>query len=254
MMNKLTRPDEESEPNERSSLLQNGQARKKTSNQQQFSTSFRNAAFSSPIASDPNAQNQYFYVNQLLTVISDRRTKFQQNFSLVVLLLVNVLERFAYYGLICNYLLYLNKQPLYWESFNASLILFIFLGITNISGLIGGWIADSFIGKYATICFSFFIYIIGYAAYPLLSMSQTSLPGICSANSTIADWSLINITTIFKSSDSGANVVDPFLKSDRHLFNESCSWVIFLTVFMIGIGVGFVKANLGPFGADQVSC
>jgi dipeptide/tripeptide permease len=192
-------------------------------------------------------QDQYLYVNQLLTVINDRRTRFQQNFSLVILLLVNVLERFAYYGLICNYLLYLNKEPFFWESFNASLLLFVFIGVTNLSGLVGGWVADSYIGKYTTICISFIVYIIGYAAYPLLSISETALPGVCSANGSVVDWSLINVTA------ARLHRFDPLSKdSDKSIFAESCSWLIIITIFLIGIGVGFVKANLGPFGADQV--
>ena len=188
-------------------------------------------------------QNQYYAANQILTVINDRRSRFQQNFSLVCLLAVNVLERFAYYGLLCNFLLYLNKQPLYWESYNASLVLFVFQGIANVSGLVGGWVADSLIGKYATICLSFVLYIMGYAVYPLLSVDSFALPGVCNANSSVVDWSVVNATTTMTTSR---------LTSDRSVFNEACSWIILPSTVLIGVGVGFVKSNLGPFGADQV--
>jgi hypothetical protein len=200
----------------------------------------------SSAATNPNP-NQYFYVNQLLSVINDRRSRFQQNFSFTTILFVNILERFAYYGLICNYILYLNKRPLYWETYNASFVLFIFLGITNISGVVGGWIADSFVGKYATICFSFVIYILGYIAFPLLSYNQDSVPGFCKANSSIVDWTTINYTTGLSGKE-----LDVYFRVDRSAFEELCSWVIITTMFMVGIGVGFLRANLGPFGADQV--
>lgn len=39
---------------------------------------------------------------------------------------------------------------------------------------------------------------------------------------------------------------------ERSLGAESCSWVVIVSVVLIGIGVGFTRANLGPFGADQV--
>jgi dipeptide/tripeptide permease len=238
LINKKTgRKSSSSQSNPYYSASSNGQL----SGKKRASSSFANTEATSPTTG--TNQNQYLYVNQLLTVINDRRTRFQQNSSLVILLLVNVLERFAYYGLLCNFLLYLNKRPFYWETFNASLILFVFLGVTNISGLVGGWVSDSFIGKYTTICISFVVYIMGYAAYPLLSISETSLPGVCSANGSFTDWTLMNITR--------AQRFDPASRTDMSIFAESCSWIIILTVFMIGIGVGFVKANLGPFGADQ---
>jgi len=69
------------------------------------------------------------YSSQLLNALNDKRSHFQLSLSVYMLLIVNGLERFAYYGLICNYILYLNKQPLYWESYNASIMLFIFLGL-----------------------------------------------------------------------------------------------------------------------------
>lgn len=189
-------------------------------------------------------QQQQNYLNQLLlTAMNDRRSKFQQQASYLIILVVYTLERFAFYGLICNYVLYLNKQPLYWESFNASFLLFIFLGILNITSVLGGWIADSLIGKYLTICLSFFVYIIGYAAFPFLSYSRSTIPNYCNSNSSRLDWSNITLGS------------DGFLatrKPDRSIFEETCSWVIILNAVLIGIGSGFIRANLGPFGADQV--
>lgn len=109
------------------------------------------------------------YLDEFMIAINDRRTKCQQNFSCIIILGVHALERFAYYGLICNYILYLNKNPLDWESYNASLVLLMLLGLTNISSCFGGWIADSYLGKFKTIVISFFIYILGYGAFPLLA-------------------------------------------------------------------------------------
>ena len=136
------------------------------------------------------------------------------------------------------------------------------------SSVIGGWIADSLLGKYATICMSFSIYIIGYAAFPILAYHESTLPGFCNANSSVVDWTpILNYTLRY--SDSNDHFVD------RSLTSEACSWVIILTVIFIGIAVGFLRANLGishftlstawwcryllifvqikkgPFGADQ---
>ena len=90
--------------------------------------------------------------------------------------IVNACERFAYYGIICNYVLFLNRFPLDWTSYNASALLLIFLGITYMSSLLGGWLADSFIGKYLTILISYIIYIIGYSIFPLVSYTFDADP------------------------------------------------------------------------------
>jgi solute carrier family 15 (peptide/histidine transporter), member 3/4 len=182
---------------------------------------------------------------QLSMAINDSRNKRTQNCSLVILLIVNLLERFAYYGLICNYVLYLNKQPLFWESYNASTILLIFLGITYVSSLIGGWVADSLMGKFYTIILSYFIYIIGYAAFPLIAYNKNSIPNYCNSNRSIVDWIIIN-------DEFNQTHLTKIKDFDRSIADESCSWIIILTVILIGVAVGFIKANLGPFGADQV--
>lgn len=114
--------------------------------------------------------------NQLFLAINDSRSTSCQNASICILLLINCLERFAYYGIICNYILYLNRDPLDWMSYNATTMLLIFQGITFMSSLIGGWIADSLIGKYNTIAISYVIYIIGYSIYPIISWHSTQIP------------------------------------------------------------------------------
>lgn len=216
--------DTDIEPDERTSLLIESKKNSKTGY----------------LSSSSYQHQQQIYLNQVLqTALNDRRSAFQQNFSFIITLLVYALERFAFYGLICNYILYLNKYPLNWQSFNASLILLVFFGIFNITSVIGGWIADSFLGKYTTICLSFFGYIIGYAAFPYLSFGD-KIPGICFSNNTFFNSSIIDENFPF------------FSKPDRPLIEETCSWVIILTVVIIGISVGFIRANLGPFGADQV--
>ena len=54
-------------------------------------------------------QQQLIY-SQLVNVINDRRSKFKQNTSICLLLMVNLLERFAFYGLISNFILYLQCE------------------------------------------------------------------------------------------------------------------------------------------------
>jgi peptide/histidine transporter 3/4 len=173
----------------------------------------------------------------------DTRSSFKKHYSYAVLLIVNILERFAYYGLLSNYILYLNKKPFYWESYNASLISFLFLGLTHVFSVIGGWIADSLLGRYNTICISFAIYIIGYSAYPFMAFNEKEVPQFChyDNNNTFIDIVPIGFNE---------TVVIPVV--NRTITQEPCSWLIFISIIFISFAVGFVKTNIGPFGADQV--
>jgi hypothetical protein len=69
------------------------------------------------------------------------------NYAYTITLIVNVLERFAYYGLLCNYIIYLSNKPLYWNLFNSSTLAFIFMGINHISSVISGWYIRPYIVK-----------------------------------------------------------------------------------------------------------
>ena len=55
-------------------------------------------------------------------------------------------------------------------------MLLIFMGITYVSSLIGGWVADSFLGKFPIICISYVIYIAGYSLFPLISYNEYEIP------------------------------------------------------------------------------
>ena len=190
----------------------------------------------SPAPNLSNPRNQALIANQFLSAINDRRDPLQQKTALIVLLVVITLERFAFYGIVCNYVLYLNKYPLKWESYNASTMLLVFFGISYMTSVLGGWIADSLLGKYITICISFVMYIIGYAAFPLLSWHRHSLPEFC-----VASVPSNNLTI--------ATEPSAFMRS---IIQESCSTVVILSAILTGIAVGFTNANLGTFGADQV--
>ena len=73
--------------------------------------------------------------------------RWKTNFSFILVLVTETLERLAFYGLICNLVPALNSYPLLWTSYDAVGAIFIMNGISYIMTLFGGWIADSFLGK-----------------------------------------------------------------------------------------------------------
>lgn len=176
----------------------------------------------------------------------DTRNTLQKNYSYRILLIVNILERFAYYGLLCNLVLSFTKKPLFWESFNATTIIFIFLGTSHLSSVVGGWIADSYLGRYATVFLSLILYIAGYSIYPIIAQSNYKVAGICLYND---NRSFVDMYPLYVMNYTIAGSGE----TKQAFFEEPCSWLIFLSVIVIGTAVGFAKTNLGAFGADQVS-
>lgn len=155
-----------------------------------------------------------------------------------IILMCVILERLAFYGFSGNLVLFLNKAPLYWESYNAITTLLIFFGLTYIMSLLGGWLADTLLGRFKALVLAFSIYFCGMILMPFLAATDTSkdnanqtlIPKICAASA--------------NSSDIKSMVSSPF--------DESCSWLIYITLLLIAIGCGVLKANICPFGSDQV--
>ena len=88
------------------------------------------------------------------------------------ILLTETLERIAFYGIVGNLVLFLNKQPLDWVSYNSMTALFTFTGLSYMTSVIGGWVADSFFGKFKTLLIFFLVYFGGYLFMPFLAMDE----------------------------------------------------------------------------------
>ncbi|XP_046340255.2 solute carrier family 15 member 4-like [Haliotis rufescens] len=162
------------------------------------------------------------------------------------ILLSVVLERLAFYALAGNLVLFLNSQPFTWESYHAMNASFYFLGLSFVTSLFGGWLADSVFGRFKAIIVALVIYIVGYAFMPLLSPKDDSkslyLPDVCRIHNVTPISHRIH-THDFDLSDS----------NDKNPFDEKCAWLIFIVLTVIAVGNGSFKANIAPFGADQVN-
>ncbi|KAK6968606.1 solute carrier family 15 member 4 isoform X2 [Biomphalaria glabrata] len=168
---------------------------------------------------------------------STQRTRlsaaWQLRLAIFTILSSVVLERISFYGLTGNLVLFLNKNPFLWESYNAMNAMFLFFGITYITSLIGGWIADSCLGRFKFMLLAFVIYGLGYALLPCVALNSDEnastelLPGICQQSNSTA--------------------------TANNLFEEKCAWLIILTLIIVGIGAGLLKSSIVPFGSEQLS-
>ncbi|XP_072051177.1 LOW QUALITY PROTEIN: solute carrier family 15 member 4-like [Amphiura filiformis] len=131
------------------------------------------------------------------------------------ILFCELCERLTYYSIAGNLVLYCTSA-LDYSSEDAATISLVFSGTAYFVPLFGGWLADSFAGKYNTIYGSLLIYMIGAALLPVISIE-------------------------FENFNSGLSLSDS-AKQGYFMF----------ALITIAIGTGGIKANVGPFGAQQL--
>ncbi|KAL8555262.1 hypothetical protein ACS0TY_003171 [Phlomoides rotata] len=92
--------------------------------------------------------------------------------SAIFIIFVEVAERFAYYGVAGNLFMYLTKvlgQPTATAAKNVN----TWQGVSAIFPVVGGFLADSYLGRYKTILVSTTIYLIGLI---VLTLSVSTIP------------------------------------------------------------------------------
>ena len=158
-----------------------------------------------------------------------QRSRWRTQVACGCVLVVKMFERIAFYGVVANLVLFLNHLPLNWVSYNAANALFVFTGIAYMISVLGGWLADSYLGKFKTILLGFVIYAVGYTILPLIS------------NSPYTHHSTIHCQSLNQTRDPSPGPG-----------SEKCAGWIYSSLTVIALGVGFVLANIAPFGAEQV--
>lgn len=136
------------------------------------------------------------------------------------ILITELCERLTFYGLTANLILFCGselglKAPL------PSTINYLFQGTCYLIPLFGGWLADAHLGRFNTIYGSSLLYVVGTILLAAVSVR----------NKMLASWF-----------DDKSFAHDPTIRL-----------VYFaISLVLISFGTGGIKANVSPFGADQV--
>ncbi|RMX54607.1 hypothetical protein pdam_00014105, partial [Pocillopora damicornis] len=135
------------------------------------------------------------------------------------ILLTELCERLTFYGLTANLLLFASNE-LNLKSPWPSTISYLFQGTCYLVPLLGGWLADTYLGRFNTIYGSSLLYVVGTLLLAVVSLKNDMLKELLGKNA---------------AHDKAARLV-----------------YFVLALVMIAFGTGGIKANVSPFGADQV--
>ena len=139
---------------------------------------------------------------------------------LLMLILIEVFERFACYGVLINFVLFLYKCC-GWSMFVSAASVMGFSSLSWFMCAISGIMADSRFGRYNTIVSGFVVYFIGTVSLVSLAF-------------------LIGLNNLAKNEED--MVINP-------------PWIVItllLSLILIAAGEGAVKSNLSAFGAEQL--
>ncbi|KAJ9559905.1 hypothetical protein OSB04_005065 [Centaurea solstitialis] len=131
---------------------------------------------------------------------------------------VEVAERFAYYGISSNLIMYLTG-PLGQSTATAAENVNVWTGTASLLPLVGAFVADAFLGRYLTITIASLLYIL---ALGLLALS-TLLPSDC------------------ETATVGASSCSPRLQVVT----------FFISLYLLALAQGGHKPCVQAFGADQ---
>ncbi|KAK3406913.1 LOW QUALITY PROTEIN: protein NRT1/ PTR FAMILY 5.6 [Eucalyptus grandis] len=127
-------------------------------------------------------------------------------------------ERLSYFGIATSLILYLTRV-IHQDIKTAAKSVNYWSGVTTLMPLLGGFLADAYLGRYSTVFISVIIYLLGLI---LLTLS----------------WFVPSL----KACEPGHLCQEP---------RKAHEVVFFLAIYLISIGTGGHKPSLESFGADQ---
>ncbi|XP_036620364.1 solute carrier family 15 member 3 [Trichosurus vulpecula] len=152
----------------------------------------------------------------------------------IAVLLAEMLERAAFFGISSNLVLYLNSFNFNWDGEQASRAALVFLGASYLLSPIGGWLADVYLGRYATIITSLLIYLVASCLLPITAFPDGRRSFCGEMPSFIIQPSC------------------PAKGCQRESPSPYCAPTMYGGLLLLALGISSVKANLTSFGADQV--
>ncbi|XP_056367626.1 solute carrier family 15 member 5 [Oenanthe melanoleuca] len=86
----------------------------------------------------------------------------------VCVLLVELCERFTFFGIVCNMILFCTAK-LGYRSHQAAMVNMCFVGTSTLSPVLLGWLAEHLVGRVRLVCICMLLHFLGTALLPVVS-------------------------------------------------------------------------------------
>uniref|UniRef100_A0A8C3RCE0 Solute carrier family 15 member 5 n=1 Tax=Cyanoderma ruficeps TaxID=181631 RepID=A0A8C3RCE0_9PASS len=86
----------------------------------------------------------------------------------VCMLLVELCERFTFFGIVCNMILFCTAK-LGYRSHQAAMVNMCFVGTSTLTPVLVGWLAEYLVGRIKLVCICMFLHFLGTALLPVVS-------------------------------------------------------------------------------------
>ncbi|XP_063251248.1 solute carrier family 15 member 5 [Prinia subflava] len=86
----------------------------------------------------------------------------------VCVLLVELCERFTFFGIVCNMILFCTAK-LGYRSHQAAMVNMCFVGTSTLTPVLAGWLAEHLVGRVKLVCICMFLHFLGTALLPVVS-------------------------------------------------------------------------------------
>ncbi|XP_039716399.1 solute carrier family 15 member 3 [Pteropus medius] len=150
-------------------------------------------------------------------------------------LLVEMLERAAFFGVAGNLVLYLNSADFQWAGEQASRAALVFLGASYLLAPVGGWLADVYLGRFRAIVLSLMLYLVASSLLP-----ATAIPD--GRRSFCGEVPQSPLAPACPSPGCASLSPSPY-----------CAPTLYFGLLLLALAASSVRSNLTSFGADQVT-
>ncbi|XP_055469898.1 solute carrier family 15 member 3 [Psammomys obesus] len=154
--------------------------------------------------------------------------------AVAAMLLVQLLERAAFFGVTSNLVLYLNSLNFNWEGEHASRATLLFLGASYLLAPVGGWLADVYLGRFLAISLSLLLYL-ATTGLLLTVITDDGRRSFC------GEMPELPLGPACPSGDCQSFWSSPY-----------CATTLYLVLLLLALAASSVRSNLTSFGADQV--